>query len=167
MDLQSGDINYSTPATMSVLGLYFIYTMLVLLAEGVRMLSTRCILSKPESRDGFRISVMSRHTLNDGVTPDERIQPTCFDLHLSELGPSPGLIGRYVRQEIDWPSFAYYYCVEIQEPRKRRLVQFLAHAASHELITILCIEETAKKCHRRLLAEECQRWVHHLEVEHR
>jgi len=36
-------------------------------------LSTGCILSPRQESDGTRISVMSRHTLNDGKTSDERI----------------------------------------------------------------------------------------------
>lgn len=37
------------------------------------MLKTACILSERTEEQGVRISVMSRHTLEDGKTPDKRI----------------------------------------------------------------------------------------------
>jgi len=37
------------------------------------MLKSKCILAEKNIDDGQRISIMSRHTLNDGKTPDERI----------------------------------------------------------------------------------------------
>ncbi len=131
------------------------------------MLFTRSILSEPEEKDGFRISVMSRHTLSDGKTPDVRISPRHFDLHIPHLGPSPHLIGKYVRNKIDWPTFAGLYFLEIRHSFKNRTVKFLAKSAMVQDITILCIEEASDKCHRRLLAEECQEYQPGLIIKHR
>ena len=49
------------------------------------MLKSKCILSSKKPEDGTRISIMSRHTLNDGKTPDERITEDSFDIHQPEL----------------------------------------------------------------------------------
>lgn len=39
----------------------------------------RCILADKEDIDGMRISVMSRHTLNDGMTPPPEIADSNYD----------------------------------------------------------------------------------------
>ena len=41
-------------------------------------LFTKCILKEKENNDGLRISVMSRHTQNDGVKLDKRITSSFF-----------------------------------------------------------------------------------------
>ena len=43
------------------------------------MLYTKSIIKQKSLEDGCRISVMSRHTLNDGITIDSRILPDSFD----------------------------------------------------------------------------------------
>jgi len=129
------------------------------------MLITKCILSPSSESDGYRISVMSRHTLNDGVTPDKRV--VHFDLHLPVLGPSPKLIGDYYKRGISWAEFESRYLDEIRNPRVEGFVKSLAEKSLHENVTILCIEDVADHCHRRLLAEECQRLVPGLKIEHR
>jgi uncharacterized protein YeaO (DUF488 family) len=129
------------------------------------MLFTKCILHLPSDDDGLRISVMSRLTLNDGKTPDGRIQ--AYHMHIPELGPSPKLIGRYYREEIDWDLFQQEYLKEITTLKKRALVRFVASQAMKINVTIMCVEETPEFCHRRLLAEECQKHQPSLCVEHR
>ncbi len=129
------------------------------------MLFTKCILSQPSPEDGKRISVMSRHTLNDGATRDERIRH--FDLHIPSLAPSSHLLGDYYRRGLSWEAFEIRYLAEIRTGSKPQYVKSLAYKSLREDITIMCIEPTAEKCHRRLLAEECQRYQPELAVEHR
>ena len=106
--------------------------------------------------DGLRISVMSRHTLDDGVTPDLRIQPC--DLHISMFGPAPKLIGKYKRKEIDWVNFEKEYRIQMNRNRKAiSKLRIIIKLALDFPITFLCVEETPEYCHRRLLAEICQR----------
>ena len=69
------------------------------------MIRTRCILAPKELTDGVRISVMSRHTLNDGVTPDLRITRKLYDIHLPLLAPNPRLIGDYYKRDLPWEDF--------------------------------------------------------------
>ncbi len=139
--------------------------MLQFRAERVQMLFTKCIIKEVEPRDGYRISVMSRHTLDDGKTPDLRIKS--WDVHYPLLGPSPRLIGEYKRGCMSWAKFARRYRLEIRDSFKLPNVLLLARFAFDNDVTILCIEETAEYCHRRLLAEECRKLVPELRIEHR
>ena len=122
----------------------------------IGIIMTRCIYLPPRRDDGFRISIMSRHTLADGKTPDPRIHPGSFHDHWPELGPPPKLIGAYYRGEIDWLKFADSYRRHIRSnaAAKRRIKQ-LIELARNSRVTLLCCEATedVARCHRRLLAE--------------
>lgn len=119
------------------------------------MLFTKCILDDREETDGLRISVMSRHTKNDGVTPDTRL--TDWDIHIPKLGPSPKLIGDYYKRDLLWDAFKERYLEEIRTPFKTKLVLAICNIALLENVTLLCIEETDEHCHRSLLYAECKR----------
>lgn len=129
------------------------------------MLYTSCILN--DNSFGTRISVMSRHTLNDGKTPDERITENSYDEWCKILAPSDSLIGNYYGGQVFWDTFSVLYTAEIQEGEKKTAVEKLALRAMREDVTILCIEDTHERCHRSLLARECQRYLPQLEVIHR
>jgi len=75
------------------------------------MLYTGCILN--DNSVGTRISVMSRHTLNDGKTPDERITESSYDEWMPELAPSARLIGGYYGGQVSWDTFPDMYLGEI------------------------------------------------------
>lgn len=128
-------------------------------------LFTKCILSDPMPCDGLRVSVMSRHTLADGKTPDPRI--VNYDIHAPILGPSPVLIGDYYKRRLPWDEFERRYLEEMRASRTKGLVRMLARTAVKSDITLLCIENSPAKCHRRLLAEECGRYVSALIIAHR
>lgn len=98
---------------------------------------------------------MSRHVLNDGKTPDGRITSDLYDEHLVSLAPPPTLIGDYYKRGMSWYGFSlrYFDFLRGMEPEITNLVT----RAIDGDITLLCIEETAERCHRRLLAEECRR----------
>lgn len=128
-------------------------------------LFTKCILSpKAESDDGRRISVMSRHTLNDGITPHPDINDSSFDQWLKILAPHPKLVGAYYRKEIEWEEFAARYVESLGSDDKLIAMLGLVRKAEHENVTIMCIEDSPERCHRRLLAEECQRRFPQLQV---
>ncbi|HLC59062.1 MAG TPA: DUF488 domain-containing protein [archaeon] len=131
------------------------------------MLYTKCIFKDVESYDGIRISVMSRHTLNDGVTPDERITSTTYNEWLKELAPPAKLIGDYYKRGLTWPEYETRYRQFLQTPEAASKVNDLASQAIEKDITLLCVEETPEKCHRRLLAEECLVYQPDLKLEHR
>lgn len=126
----------------------------------------RCILEEPDPSDGMRVSVMSRHTLSNGVTADPRIQPV--DIHMPILGPSPVLIGDYYKRNLSWERFQERYLAELSEnPKKVRAILWLTKLLRIEDVTLLCIEETAHKCHRRLLAQVCKEKIPRLRIVYR
>lgn len=118
-------------------------------------LKTRCIKSPPRADDGVRISVMSRHTLDDGVTPDPEITPGVFHEWLKELAPPPMLIGAYCRKKIGWDVFERFYRAYLLLPHVEVFVRRLIRRAETSTITIMCVEETPERCHRRIIAEMC------------
>jgi len=120
-------------------------------------LYTKCILAPAVPEDGIRISVMSRHTLNDGLTPNPDITDDLWGYHFKDLGPSPKLIGDYYKRGLPWEEFEPRYLEEIRKDQKATMVHFIACLAIVRDVTLLCIEETCERCHRRLLAEECLR----------
>jgi uncharacterized protein YeaO (DUF488 family) len=129
-------------------------------------LYTKCILAPKSNDDGLRISVMSRHTLQDGKTPDPRITKESFDEHRPDLAPSPGLVGAFYRNQIAWCSYEERFLEQLKNSQTQRSLRELADMARRGNVTLLCIEATAEYCHRRLLAEECQRLVPGIVVEH-
>lgn len=122
------------------------------------MLKTKYIIAKAENDDGKRISVMSRHTLNDGITTHPKITSKYFDIHMPELGPPLKLIGDYYKRGLSWERFESGYIQYIKRPDIAVKVQELARDAISSNITLLCIEDLPTHCHRRLLAEECKRY---------
>ena len=126
------------------------------------MLKTKCILLQRDYSDGTRISIMSRHTLNDGTTPDLRITENSYDEWRKEFAPPQKLIGDYHKRNLPWEEFEKRYLGYLRIIYKR--VGKLSEIALGEDITLLCIEESPEKCHRRLLAEECKRIQPKLEV---
>ena len=56
------------------------------------MLKTKSILYDKEDTDGLRISVMSRHTLNDGITPHPEITDSSYNQWLQILAPPVKLL---------------------------------------------------------------------------
>jgi uncharacterized protein YeaO (DUF488 family) len=130
-------------------------------------LYTKCIFAPAEPSDGTRISVMSRHTLNDGVTPDERITEASYKVWKKDLAPPDHLVGAYYKRGLPWKEFKRLYIKHIQQPDRIDLVRIIAETAMTEDITLLCSEETAEHCHRRLLAEECLNYQPGLKIEHK
>ena len=122
------------------------------------MLKTKSILAPKEEADGFRISVMSRHTLNDGKTPHPDITDASYDSWISTLAPPARLVGDYYKRGLPWEQFETRYLEYIRQPEVRIEVQNLAERSLDSVVTILCIEETPEFCHRRILAEECTRY---------
>ncbi len=120
------------------------------------ILKTESIRRHKSSTDGLRISVMSRHTLNDGVTPDLQILPTSFDIWMKELAPPQTLIGDYYKRGLSWEEFEDRYKKFLREGTTQLFIGALLKLLQTQTITLLCVEDTPEQCHRRLLAEECK-----------
>jgi uncharacterized protein YeaO (DUF488 family) len=127
-------------------------------------LFTKSIFKERESEEGKRISVMSRHTLDDGVTPDERIVEKSFDEWRKDLAAPGKLIGAYLREEISWEDFEKKYLEFLRSAEMKSKVEEFAKRCSEETVTLLCKEEKPDQCHRRLLAEELKRYQPELEI---
>jgi uncharacterized protein YeaO (DUF488 family) len=165
MDRNSGNNKKRKPRECGVLSLTEAEIMIHWLKID-SMLITKCILCPPLETDGVRISIMSRHTHNDGITPDTRITEKSFLIHLKLLAPSPKLIGDYYKTNLPWEEFEKRYLDEIRTYPKNIFLKSLAKIALETDVTILCIEDTSEYCHRRLLAEECKRIVPELKITH-
>lgn len=122
------------------------------------MLKTKSILYDKEDTDGLRISVMSRHTLNDGVTPHPEITDLSYNNWLPILAPPAKLLGDYYKRGLLWNQFEQKYLDHIRQQKVQIEVQKLAENSLDSIITLLCIEESPEYCHRRILAEECKRY---------
>lgn len=129
------------------------------------MLFTKSILKKSQKSDGLRFSVMSRHTLDDGVTPNSKITTGSYDVWLRELAPPDKLIGSYIKKRISWSEYKQQYIsfLSSKEPEVKKL----AKRALNQDVTILCIEIDSKFCHRKILAYECKKYEPGLIIKHR
>ncbi len=130
-------------------------------------LYTKSILKEPSLDDGLRISVMRRHTLNDGITPDMRIDGSKYQKWMPILAPPEVLLGNYYKRGLPWEEFEKEYLNYIGSLFVHEQLRAIGRGALKSDITILCIEDTPDRCHRRLLAEECQKYEPSLKVIHK
>lgn len=128
------------------------------------MLMTKSIRSYSHPSDGMRISVMSRHTLSDGVTPDPEITISHFDIWWKDLAPPDTLVGAYYKGRITWEEFAQSYRAYLDDEQRRGSLEQLINTAKHYNMTLLCVEDNPEKCHRKLIAEKCSELDPELEV---
>lgn len=129
------------------------------------MLRSKSVKAPPSVEDGLRISVMSRHTLPDGTTPDPDITQESYDEWWSELAPPPGLVGAHYRKEVSWPQFENDYKIHLETSYEagNRLGELSALALG-TTVTVMCVENTPERCHRRLLIETCRLILPEIEV---
>ena|SRR3989344_5136718 len=129
------------------------------------VLYTNCILKPRKAFEGTRISVMSRHTRDDGKTPDERITPDLYDEHLVALAPPPLLIGDLKLRGMTWYGFRLRYW-EFLGGKPDEIRELVIRAMDGD-VSLLGIEPDPNKCHRGILAEECERISEYaIKVEH-
>jgi uncharacterized protein YeaO (DUF488 family) len=120
-------------------------------------LRTKSIHAPISSDDGYRVSVMSRHTLNDGITLDPLITPKSYDLWIKDLAPPDNLVGSYYKRGLSWKDFEKQYLDFLMQPESQNKLNQLLEMVKRKTITLLCVEDKPDYCHRRLLAEECQK----------
>ncbi len=127
-------------------------------------LRTKSIHLPITDEDGLRISVMSRHTQNNGVTLDPAITPDSFSLWMKELAPPAKLVGDWYKRGLPWEKFEERYLDFLKNPNQRlKIFELIEHTLT-QTVTVLCVEDTPDHCHRRLLAEECKRLNSELNV---
>lgn len=129
-------------------------------------LHTKCIKAPVNSdedslglaSDGIRVSTMSTHNLHppNGRTPDPEITKDSYDWWLSELAPAKPLVYAWYKKFVTWEEFEDAYRSMLALPEKQEVLSELIDLAKQTIVTVLCIEETPKFCHRRILAEVCR-----------
>ena len=131
------------------------------------MLYTKSIIKPKFPEEELRISVMSRHTLDDGITPDERIlNSDCYDSWFKVLAPPEKLVGAFYRGELKREEYNKKYLGYLRTFHVAKVVKKIACLARRINITVECIEEDADNCHRSIFAKECRRYYSDLEIKH-
>lgn len=108
-------------------------------------LYTKSIQAKKQKSDGIRICVMCR--------PDKNAD---FDIWMPVLAPSHKLLNDSHAKKIKWDEYVERFTKEVLIGQRKFLKLLTGLALKHE-VTILCWEDTPKKCHRRLVAEACKK----------
>ena len=106
-------------------------------------LFTKSIQAKSKKSDGIRICIMRR--------PGDFSN---FDIWMPVLAPSHQLLNDSHAKKIEWKEYEKRFVKEVLRGEKK-FVHLLARLALENDITILCWEEKPQKCHRRLIAKEC------------
>jgi uncharacterized protein YeaO (DUF488 family) len=105
------------------------------------MLKTKCILLPREDDDGKRFSIMSRHTLNDGVTPDLRITSDSFDFWLKIFSPPASLVGDYYKRGLSWENYEARFYEYLRSSRISPSVDNFVKYCLNRNVTVMCIEK--------------------------
>ncbi|WP_079405638.1 DUF488 domain-containing protein [Streptomyces sp. 3211] len=75
--------------------------------------------------------------------------------HLTELAPTKEMLDAYKKRDIDWAS----YEVQFLELMKARRIEDTIRRETLDNAVLLCSEDSARNCHRRLVAEYlAERW---------
>jgi len=107
------------------------------------MLKTKSIQKRKFKTDGLRICVMRR----PGEYED-------WDIWMPKLSPSHDLLNAYKYENLSWPNLTKRFTKEVLNKQKH-LIKWLAQLALHQDVTLLCWEEKADHCHRKLIVEAC------------
>ncbi len=83
-------------------------------------------------------------------------------VHLSELAPTQEILDAYRKGRHDWTNYEAQF---LELLKKRRVAQKLDRKI-FDRACLLCSEETADQCHRRLAAEHLQKKWGGIEVVH-
>lgn len=111
-----------------------------------------CILRARTPGDGVRVSTMSCHTIQDGLTPDSRLVGM-YDVWLPELSPGPRLVGAWYRGELSWESFRAKYLDRIHGREASSAAAAVRALLASSDVSLMCIEEDAGRCHRSVLLD--------------
>lgn len=84
-------------------------------------------------------------------------------VHAPELAPTQELLDDYAANK-DWEAYAAGFSRLVAERRMPAIV--LRRASGYESPCLLCSEDDAAQCHRRLLAEAVAQSPAELEIEH-
>ena len=103
--------------------------------------------------EGLRIGTVRRPPR--GVPKSEYSSQNWYDVWLPNIAPTQELmkIGRAVKTEKDWNSFAKKYRSELKNPDKSRILDLLAALSHNANFSVGCYCENEARCHRSILKE--------------
>ena len=103
--------------------------------------------------EGLRIGTVRRPPR--GVPKSEYASQNWYDVWLPNIAPTSELMkmGRAVKTEKEWISFAKKYRTELKNPEKSRIIDLLAALSHDSNISIGCYCENEDRCHRSILGE--------------
>lgn len=110
-------------------------------------LYTKSIQKMKSKKDGIRICIMRR----PGKFNDQH-----FDIWMPVLAPSHKLLDNIHKGNINWKQYVKRFEKQVLKKQKK-YINFICNWAQKTDITLLCWEKSPKKCHRRLVAEECKK----------
>ena len=73
------------------------------------------------------------------------------------MGSLTGLIGDYYKRSLSWEAFEKRFIFHLGCPEIYVELEELVTLAIKSNVTLLCVEKTPEYCHRRLVAEACQK----------
>ncbi len=139
------------------------------------MLRTACIYNGTPKEFGERVSVMRRHTDDDGKTPDPMIvEGKSFHRWEPELGAPGWLVAWWYKGNLQpganklqrWMAFEHDYRNYLRRKDVLGKARKLGEEALNRDIVILCKERLPKFCHRNVLADIIRHEVPNLVVRH-
>ena len=83
-------------------------------------------------------------------------------VHWADAAPTPTMLQRYQRKEINWDQYEGEYKQLIES----RNVEHSAFAQKLDMSCLLCTEEKPHHCHRRLLAEYLAKKLPNISIHH-
>jgi uncharacterized protein YeaO (DUF488 family) len=114
----------------------------------MKNIATKSIHKKKSAKDGLRICVMRR------IHPEYD-----FDIWMPRLAPSEELLQSYViRKDMKWREFSKQYRLGLLQNSPDHL-DLLVEISSRRRITLLCTENSYKRCHRQVILEEVQKRI--------
>ncbi|MEU2449366.1 DUF488 domain-containing protein [Streptomyces sp. NPDC012765] len=82
--------------------------------------------------------------------------------HLTELAPTKEMLDAYKKRDIDWAT----YEIQFLELMKARRIEDTIRRETLDNAVLLCSEDSARNCHRRLVAEYLARRWDDVTIEH-
>ena len=135
------------------------------------VLRTKCADKPVEQDDGLRILVVSWLTDKTGKIPNmDWVKGKYIHEWRPVLAPYPTDVRKWYESkqtDEDLATLVHKYRAKMREPQFESHVRNLATLAMTKNVTILCVEEDYRRCHRYTLALECKNKEPGLKIDYR
>jgi uncharacterized protein YeaO (DUF488 family) len=112
------------------------------IAENIRL---KRIYDPPSTDDGHR--VLSTRYWPRGISKSR------VDEYTTKTAPSRALLQEFKHEGLRWEEYVPRYLEEMARPEAMTLIERFAKLAESKKITLMCICEDERRCHRSLLRE--------------